>query len=110
MPLIRAIGRWIARRNEVTEPYVPNRPMNYGGDSGAAMGIWLVFVVLVLPFVAFLVLTGLVYEGVLRLDRGSWLEHAHEVDRGRCCGDCRRRSRGRPHRAIGVGQAHLEFG
>lgn len=65
MPPIRAIGRWIGRRNEVTEPYVPAQPMS-GGDQGMA---WTLVVLVASPILAFLVLTGLAYDGVTRVDR-----------------------------------------
>jgi hypothetical protein len=75
MPLIRAVARWIGRRTEVSEPYIPSRPIGHTGgwntDTGAI--VWFVVVLIALPLVALLVLVGLVYEAIIRLDRGRRL-------------------------------------
>jgi hypothetical protein len=72
MPLIRAIRAFFSRRMAVSEPYVPHDPSvtNYAG------AVMMVLLVLAIPVIAFLVLVGLLYELIARLDVSGRLPNA----------------------------------
>jgi hypothetical protein len=67
VPLISRVREWIARRNA---------DITYGGAEAAGLA-WIVMwpiVLILLPVLLFLVLVGLVYEGLVRIDRQRRLD------------------------------------
>ncbi len=85
MPLIRALRGWIGRRMEVPEMSSPHSETYRGDvyhDLGAGAGVnwggllWLVLLLVALPLIIFLVSVGIVYEGVIRVDRSRRLPSA----------------------------------
>lgn len=75
MPLIRAIRRSFGRRGQDMDAY-GSEPQFGTYSQGNAWWLWLVAFIVLLPLVAFLVVVGLLYELVIRLDRGRRLPAA----------------------------------
>ena len=72
MPLIRALHGWDNRRMAVAETSYPTGQLEQTGWMALASGpIWLVLLLVALPVIAAIVLIGLVYEVVVRLDGGT---------------------------------------
>lgn len=78
MPLIRGIRAWFGRRMSDATTYA-----SYAGDGGMALSaaswLWLVVLIILIPVIAVLVLIGLIYELVIRVDQrrlGSTVEWA----------------------------------
>ncbi len=70
MPLIRALRAWLGGRMAVHDTYYPGggmEPARSGMDPTGA--IWLVLVLIGLPLIALLVIVGLFYEALIRIDR-----------------------------------------
>lgn len=80
MPLIRALRGWISRRMAVNETldlrgaYDPSAGMHRGRESAGAT--WGVIMLAGLPLIATLVVIGVVYESVIRIDRPGLLPSA----------------------------------
>jgi hypothetical protein len=85
MPLIRAIRDFIQRRMQVPEMSSPHSETfrgdvyhDLGGGAGLNWGgiLGIVLLLIALPVIAFLVMAGVVYEGVIRVDRSRRLPSA----------------------------------
>lgn len=68
MPLIDAVRRWLRRERDFLGMTSQDTLYFY-----LSFLIW-VFTVVLLPIVAFLVLIGVVYEVIARIDRREWLD------------------------------------
>ena len=69
MPLIRALRGWMGRRMAVTETSYPVGRLDHAGWGSEATGLtWLVLWLIGLPVIAAILLIGLAYEIVIRVD------------------------------------------
>jgi phosphotransferase system glucose/maltose/N-acetylglucosamine-specific IIC component len=69
MPLIKTMRAWIGRRINDTETYYPTGQIeNNWTVKQAGPLLWLLIFILALPVIALLVLIGVVYEAVIRVD------------------------------------------
>lgn len=76
MPLIRAMRGFFGRRMTVHETYYPSGRMEHTGMGAQATQLtWLLIVIIALPLIATLILIGLFYELLLRLDPRRWLDN-----------------------------------
>ncbi|MEP7378883.1 MAG: hypothetical protein ABI725_04900 [Chloroflexota bacterium] len=67
MPLINGIRAWFGRRMSDASSY--GMAASDGGSSmGSASWLWLIVFIVALPVVAVLVVVGLIYEIVIRID------------------------------------------
>ena len=72
MPLIRALRGWMGRRlNDSTYPGGPPDHASVSRDTTGA--VWLALLIIALPLIGLLVLIGLAYEAVIRIDRRGCL-------------------------------------
>ncbi len=78
MPLIRGIRDWFGRRMSDSTMY-GTAAADGGASLSSASWLWLLAFIVLLPVVAVLLLIGLLYEIVIRIDRhrlGSFAEWA----------------------------------
>ena len=69
VPLIRAMRGFFGRRMAVHETYYPDGRIQQTGVGAQATGItWMLIVIIAIPLLATLVLIGLFYEVIRRLD------------------------------------------